>query len=163
MALSADIKIIRYGVVDAHPPLTKGLTAASTVYRGSVATTRSGYLVAPSTPQSGDIVWGLVANGGPGISDTGPGILGASPSGTTPVEIATGDFLLAGGTGSDALTVTNEGAVVYLINETTVGATNGGSTRPVAGLLVATPTSDPTIPTGFVAVTLGTTGTFGAI
>lgn len=163
MALSADIKISRYGIVDAHSPLVKGITASATVYRGSAATTRSGYLVAATSPQSTDVVWGLIANGGPGVADTGAGVVGGGSNGAVSAEIATGTFLLAAGTGADALTVTNEGASVYLINESSVGATTGGGTRPVAGVLIATPTSDPTIPTGFVAVVMGSQPTAGAV
>lgn len=163
MALTADIKLVRYGVVDAHPPLQRTLTAAATVYRGSVALTRSGYLVAASSPQSTDQVVGMIECAGNGVADTGSGILGASPSGTTPVQVATGTFLLSAGTGADALTVANDGATVYLIDEQTVGATNGSSTRPVAGVLVATPTDDASIPTGKVAVAVGTPPTFGAL
>ncbi len=70
--------------------------------------------------------------------------------------MVTGTFLLLGGTGTDALTVTNVQTQVYLINENTVGATSGGSTRPVAGLLVQVPATDASIPVGMVAVQIGT-------
>mgnify|MGYP001555921721 CR=1 FL=1 len=53
----------------------------------------------------------------------------------------TGSFFLFGGTSADALTEANVGGPVYLIDEKTVGATNGSSTRPVAGVLRAIDTT----------------------
>lgn len=169
MALTSDIKITRYGVVDAHTPLVYQLAAGTvpsptTVYRGSVAGLRyPGLLVAMSSPNQSDIVVGMVANGGPGIADTGNGIQNTGASGTTPVEVATGTFLLLNSTGGDLLTSAQIGKQVFLFNENSVAQTSNGGTRPVAGVLVATTAEDPSIPTGYVAVTVGTASTFGAI
>lgn len=137
MALSADIKIIRYGTPgNSTQPTNLPLTANATVYRGSFATTRAGFLVAASSPQSTDTVWGLVESPGPGtILATGPGIVGGSTNGAVTVDVATGTFFVSAGTGADAMTAANVGATVYLINETTVGLTTGGGTRPIAGVL----------------------------
>ena len=132
MALTADIITPRYGA--GGNLNNKGLTANATVYRGSVATTRSGYLVAASSPASTDIVWGIIADGVGSGSDT-QGITGASTNGGVTVDIETGTFFLAGGTSSDALVATDVGATVYLIDEQTVGKTSNGNTRPVAGVL----------------------------
>lgn len=158
MALTSDILTTRYGTGGAEEPLNYGLTAATTVYRGSVAllAAGTGYLKNSATPAATDLVVGLIANAGAGTADTGPGILGGATDGAVTVEIATGSFLLASGTGSDALGVTTNMKTVYLINESTVGATNGGSTRPVAGVQLSCNTSDASIPVGFVAVKLGT-------
>ena len=61
MALSADVIAVRYGTPgNSTQPVNQGIGASATVYRGSVATTRSGYLVAASSPQSTDIVWGII-------------------------------------------------------------------------------------------------------
>lgn len=157
MALSADVRIVRYGTPgNSTQPVNQPLTGSSTtVYRGSVATTRSGYLVAPTTPQATDIVWGLIESAGPGTPNIVPGITNAGSSGDVTAEIATGSFFLASGTGADALTQANVGAVVYLIDEITVGATSGGSSRPVAGVMEA---YDATVvdSLGPIAVKLGT-------
>lgn len=159
MALTADIKTIRFGSPgNSTQPMNLPLTAAATVYRGSVAVTRSGYLVAPSTPQSTDIVWGIVNKAGAGTADTGPGIVGGTTNGNVTVEVSTGSFFLQNGTGADALAQSNVGATVYLINENTVGATNGSSTRPIAGeFLGLAATLAPNRPdlNGLIAVKVG--------
>jgi hypothetical protein len=60
----------------------------------------------------------------------------SSVAGTYNAVIDTGSFFLNAGTGSDALSTADCGASVYLINETTVGKTSGGASRPVAGVLL---------------------------
>lgn len=161
MALTADVITVRYGTPgNSTQPVNQGIKANATVYRGSVATTRSGYLVAASSPQSTDIVWGLIDRAGPGTADTGPGITGGTTDGAVTAEIQTGSFFLASGTGADALTQVNVGATVYLINETTVGATNGGGTRPVAGIMEAYDATE-IYALGFIAVKLGSAQSSG--
>jgi len=178
MALTSDIQKIRYGsLIDHQPieyPIGKG-ASGQTLYRGSVAaisggtTVTQGYLKNMATPASNDLVVGIIDNYGPscGQPDSVPGLGGTTlntADGVLTARVATGTFLLLGGTGSDALTVTNVGTSVYLINEDTVGATNGSSSRPVAGLLVQVPATDASIPTGFVAVQLGTAaGPWGGV
>jgi hypothetical protein len=154
-ALTADIKITRYGTADGHQPIAQPLGGSATVYRGSVGATRSGYLVAMSTPQSTDVVWGVIENSTE-IAFTGPGITNpASTNGGVAVTLSTGTFILANGTAGDALAQTDVGSTVYLIDEQTVGKTTGSGTRPVAGVLMQTPTGDPTMATGKVAVKVG--------
>jgi hypothetical protein len=176
MALTADIRKVRYGSpIDHQPieyPVGKG-SAGQTLYRGSVAavsggtTVTQGYLKNMATPAATDVVVGIVDGYGPqcGLADTGPGVVAPNTSnGAVTANVATGTFLLLGGTGADALTITNLQTSVYLINENTVGATNGSSSRPVAGLLVAIPATDASIPTGQVAVQLGTpAGPWGGV
>lgn len=159
-ALTADVLTDRYGSPDGHQPLNKLLNAGITVYRGSVAalygaTAAQGTLKNEATPAATDIVVGLVSKAGSGWPNTAPGIVGGT--GVT-VEIETGSFILASGTGADALGLTTNGATVYLIDEVTVGATNGGATRPTAGTQLACNADDASIPVGFVAVKLGTIG-----
>ena len=137
MALTADVRTFRFGSPgNSTQPLALPLTASATVYRGSIATLRSGYLVAASSPQSTDVVFGIVDKAGPGYADTGPGIVGGTTNGAVTVEVATGSFFLQAGSGADALTAANGGAPVYVINETTVGFTSAGNTRPVGGQLL---------------------------
>ena len=170
MALTSDIAIVRYGSPIVHQPIEYpvGMGASGqTLYRGSIAaisggtTVTQGYLKNMATPAATDIVVGVVDGYGPrcGLADIGPGIGGATlntADGACTANVVTGTFEFQGGTGTDALTITNIQTQVYLINESTVGATNGGSTRPVAGLLVAIPATDASIPAGFVSVQLGT-------
>lgn len=52
------------------------------------------------------------------------------------VEALPGVYWLNSGTAGDAITQANLGATVYIIDDNTVGLTNGGSTRSVAGVVV---------------------------
>jgi hypothetical protein len=158
MALTGDVLTDRYGSPDGHQPLNKLVPTGVTVYRGSVAGIAGtgggqGKMKNESTVATTDIILGLVQKAGSGFPNDTPGIIGGT--GVT-CEIETGSFILASGTGADALDVTTNGASVYLIDEVTVGKTNGGSTRPVAGIQLACNGDDASIPVGFVAVKLGT-------
>jgi hypothetical protein len=170
MALTGDIAVYRYGTPSIQQtieyPIGKG-ASGQTLYRNSVAmisggtTVTQGYLKNAATPATNDIVAGLVGDYGPtcGQPNTVPGLGGATlntADGVLTAIVETGCFLLLAGTGSDAFTEANIQTTCYLINEDTVGATNGGATRPVAGLLVQIPATDPSIPPGYVAVQLGT-------
>jgi hypothetical protein len=174
MALSADIQIDQYGSPAIHQPIEYPIghgASGQTIYRGSVAalsggtTVTQGYLKNMATPASTDIVVGIIGDYGPscGQPNVAPGLGGATLNTADGVLTATvfpGTYLLlAGGTAGDALTVTNVGTSVYLVNEDSVGATSATSTRPVAGLLVQVPATDASIPTGYVAVQLGTPST----
>jgi hypothetical protein len=157
MALTADVKMVRYGSADGHQPLAKQLPSGVTVYRGSVAGLAGtgggqGKLKNESTVAATDIVLGMIVGAGSGTPNTTVGVVGP----VSIVDIATGSFVLASGTGADALDVTTNGATVYLIDEVTVGKTSGGSSRPVAGVQLACNADDSSIPSGFVAVKVGT-------
>ena len=116
--LTQDIPTHRFGTPgNSTQPIAKGIKAAATVYRGSIAVTRSGYLVAGSSPQTTDVCWGIIDKAGAGAADTGPGITGGTTDGGVAAEISTGSFWVNAGTGVDALTVANEGGVGYMINE----------------------------------------------
>src|SRR5882724_623503 len=128
MALTGDVKATRYGVGgNVHQQLNLGLAATTTVYRGSIALKNaSGYLKNSASPLSTDTCMVLV-------------------------DIATGTFFLSAGTAGDALTIADIGSKVYVIDEVTVGKTDGSATRPVAGTLVAVDSSQP----GGYAIKLG--------
>jgi hypothetical protein len=159
MALSKDILVSRVGAEGVHEDLSAPLGSAVTVYGGSFAATRAGYLANMASPQSTDVVLGLVGEpaGGTYVK-TGPGIVGNGSQGANGVwvEILTGSFLMANGTGADALAETDVGASVYAVDEQTVGKTDGSATRPVVGKLLPI---DPTTPTGFVPVIFTIRGT----
>lgn len=176
MALTGDILKVRYGSPIDHQPIEAAIGVGTlTLYRGSVAaisggtTVTKGYLKNMATPASTDVVIGIIDGYGPscGQANTVPGIGGAvlnTADGVLTAQVVTGTFLLLAGTGADALTITNIQTQVYLINEDTVGATSGSSTRPIAGLLVQVPATDASIPTGYVAVQLGTNnGPWGGV
>ncbi len=149
MTLSADIQVQRVGA-EGPEPIAAPVKAAAQLYCGSIATLRSGYLIAATSPASTDVTCGIVGfpTGGTYVK-TGPGILGGSTDGAVWVDCLTGVFLLASGTGADALTEANAGATVYVVDEQTVGATSASGTRPVAGVMLPI---DPTVPTGLVPV-----------
>lgn len=161
MALTKDIHPIRYGAPgNSTQPTTQPLGANAKVYRGSFAATRSGYLQPMLTPQSTDIVWGLIegvdetCSQSSGVIDGQPGITGGSTDGEVSCLISTGTFWVPNGTGADALAQADVGATVYVVDEKTVGKTNGSNTRPVAGILIKA--SDPlNVLSGLVAVKVG--------
>lgn len=156
MALSADIPIRRVGAEGQHEPIAAPIKASNTLYSGSIALSRSGYLVNAASPQSTDVCLGIVGDptGGTYVK-TGPGIAGGTTDGGVWVDCETGVFLLKSGTGGDALTEANAGQTVYVIDEQSVGATDGSATRPPAGIMLPI---DPTVPTGFVPVKIANPG-----
>ncbi len=164
MALTADIKTVRYGVGDGREPANYGLGAGVTVYRGSVAVlngtgAHQGVLKNASTVATTDIIVGIVQKVGQGCGqiDGAPGITGGATDGAVTVEVEQGTFFLGSSTGADALGVSTIGQAVYLYNENTVAATNGSGTRPIAGIHVATDTSGK-YPGGY-AIKLGSNQT----
>ena len=163
MALTADVIMVRYGTPgNSTQPVNQPVTASVTCFRGSIALTRSGYLVPAALPQSTDIVWGVINDYGPGVGQmTTVGVVGGTANGTVTCEVSTGSFFFASGTGADAITQANVGANCYVINETTVGLTNGSATRPVAGTIMAYDTTE-IYALGPVAVFLGNNKSAGS-
>ncbi len=159
MALTNDVFVSRWGSEGKHEPVAAPLGSAVTVYSGSIALSRAGYLANASAPQATDTVLGLIGEpaGGTYVK-TGPGIVGNGSQGADGVwvEILTGSFILANGTGADALAETDVGASVYVVDEVTGGKTSGGSSRPIAGVLMPI---DPSIPAGFIPVQFTNRGT----
>ena len=166
MALSADVLTTSYGPAfsEIEYPIGYG-SAGQTLYRGSFTavsggtTVTAGYLKNMATPAANDIVVGIVSDYGPscGLANVGPGLGPTTANGSATANVRQGTFLVpVGGTAGDALTITNLQKSVYLVNETAVGGTSASSSRPVAGLLVAIPATDATIPTGMCAVDVGT-------
>ncbi len=121
-----DIKIVEYGTPDGHQMLAQPVKGSATLYGGTVAVTRAGYLVNPTTPSNTDIVWGIVHQ-----QVTNP----VTNDGAIQANIETGSFYLACAGSSDALVQTDIGAMVYLVDNQTIGKTGSG-TRPIAGTLV---------------------------
>lgn len=154
--LTQDVTIVGLGDLgDANQPNNLNLKAATTVYRGSIALTRSGVAVAAQNSglsSATDIVWGLYEKAGPGTTNFwGPGITGGSVDGAVTVEVRTGTFFLASSTGGGALGPTTLGKTVYVYDEVTVTATSGG---PIAGVHMYTDTTRTDAP-GPYAIKLG--------
>lgn len=162
--LTADIPIVGLGDLgNANQPVNLNLKATTTVYRGSVALTRSGVAVPAQNANllSTDVCWGLYENAGPGTADTGPGITGGTVDGQVTVEVRTGTFFLASSTGADALGVTTLGKTVYVYDEQTVAATSGGAARPIAGVHIYTDSTRTDAP-GTYAIKLGSNESSGS-
>lgn len=148
--MAADHRILRYGSEDIQDLISAPLKANTTVYNGEIALLDStGYLHSGS-PSSTDSVIGIISGPSAGsYVKTGPGITSGSTDGDVWVDCATGAFVLASGTGADALTEANSNATIYVIDSVTVGATSATGTRPSAGIMLPI---DPTIPSGYVPV-----------
>lgn len=133
-ALSKDIGRMRLG-----QPITigRGPAAASvTFYQGSIVMTNAGGYVTVGATATGQFVRGVCTTGK------------VSPASNGAVEVAweEGDFEFASGTSGDALTVANIGDTVYIIDDNTVGATDGGATRSAGGKMIAvSPNGNPIV------------------
>lgn len=155
MSVTKDQLYRRVGAEGVHQPVAAPLAAGVTVYRNTVAvlTAATGNLKNADTALiATDRVIGMIGDAAGGTAaTTGPGITGGTNAGDVIVDCETGTFLLANGTGADALDETYAGKDVYLVDSITVGATTGGATRPVAGQMLPI---DVTTPSGYVAVNL---------
>ena len=169
--LTGDILIVGYGNPAIAPPVEYAIgkgSSGQTLYRGSFAgisggtTVTQGYLKNMAVPASTDLIVGMLLDYGPscGQANTGPGMGGATlntADGVLTANVQQGTYLIAvGGSAGDALTITNLQKPVYCVDEYHVGALVGTVARPVAGLLVNVPATDASIPTGYVAVSVGT-------
>lgn len=123
MALTADVKIIRYGAPAANEIIAQPIGASVTLYAGSFAVTDgvTGKLKNAASTTAGDVVWGLVQR------------QQLAPATGTLVPIEKGTFFMASGTGQDQLSQADVGTTVYLIDEVTIGS--GSSSRPKVGVL----------------------------
>lgn len=136
-ALAKNIFRMRFGEPVA---LGRGGAAASTTfYNGSLVMTNAGGYVTVGAAATGQFARGVCTT--PKVS---PGSNGA-------VEVGweEGDFEFESGTAGDALTVANIGDNVYIIDDNTVGATDGSSARSVAGKMVGlSPNGKPIVRVG---------------
>ena len=114
-ALSANSRTTsREGILNPYPVKTN-----ATIYQGSLVMMTSGK-AAPAAKQAGAIVVG--------VAD--------SPPWDGKVSVKTGTFLLQNSSGSDKITTTEVGKIVYAADDATVAKTEDTS-RPPAGIVVA--------------------------
>jgi hypothetical protein len=163
-ALTQDIATVEYGTRgNSSQPLNFPLKANTTVYRGSIAITRSGVAVpalVANLATATDVCWGIFDEAGPGTADTGPGITGGTVDGAVTVDVSPGTYFLASSTGSDLLGPTTLGKTVYVYDEFTVAATQN-TTRPVAGIHIYTDSTRTDAP-GIYAIKLGSAQSSGS-
>ena len=132
-ALTQDRKTDQIGTPDnGYPTILSFPVAASTsIYGGAmVATNASGYAV-PASSSEALIIWGRARKQALNTTAAGYGSAGAIN-----VYVDTGAFYYNGGTGADAIAAANVGQYCYAIDDNTVGLTDGGGTRPVAGVIM---------------------------
>jgi hypothetical protein len=99
------------------------MAASTTIYQGSlVALNAAGYAIAGATATT------LTAAGMATETVVNAGLAGAA---SVPVQRGVFGFASDG-----SLTVANIGKVVYIVDDQTIAATNGTSTRSAAGTLV---------------------------
>jgi len=143
MTVTKDVLTDRYGTPDQAPPImAQPMDANVKVYGGTVAITRAGYVNPSDSPQSTDVVWGIVDKQ---TDNTNSSFYGGAQGATT-CPIDRGDFWLAY---NGSMAQSNVGQSVYLYNATTVTLTQGS--LPLAGVVLA---FDSTL--SLVAVALGT-------
>ena len=134
MTVTTDQLTDRYGTPDqATPIMAQPMTANTKVYAGTVAITRSGYVVASDSPLSTDVVWGIVSKQTDNTTATG---FGGGGTGAVQCPIDRGAFWL---NYTGAVTQANVGQVCYLSNATTVTLTQGS--LPQAGYIQAIDTT----------------------
>ncbi len=142
---TADIKIVEYGTPDGHQMYSQPLEGSATVLGGTAAVLRAGYLVNSDdlAVQATDIVMGLIHK-----QTTNP----STTDGAVSCDIETGTFYMKCAGSSDQLTQADVGAKVYLVDNQTIGKTDGSASRPQAGTLVNVDSSQP----GGFAIKIGT-------
>jgi hypothetical protein len=160
MAVTKDQKTIRYGTQDGHQPTYQPMKANEAIYAGTIAVTKAGYAISAKTGlATTDICWGLyngLINGSPAVSTP---ITAGTTNGDTLIGIDTGTFYLQNGTNSDAFTQADVGATAYVVDEVTVGKTDGSAARPVAGKVANIGSGQYA---GLIAVTLGNNTSTGS-
>lgn len=132
--------------VDNAGPLinTLGRPAATgkTFYANAMSCLFAGYL-RPVTGVFGEKVVGVAEIG------TADNFVTTGSDGDFKVKVKTGIFPFAIGSAGDALTQADVGSRVYAIDDQTVGKTDGGVRRPIAGQLVFVESSRAYVSIGF--------------
>jgi hypothetical protein len=123
-ALTRDTPRLRVGEIKGKKRLP--VATATTIYAGSLVMVNAGGFAVTGAAATGQFAAGVAAQG----------VVNSGANGALFVEVDEGDFEFASGTAGDALTVANYGDQVFIIDDDTVGATNGGATRSAAGTCI---------------------------
>lgn len=121
-ALAAGRTTKRRGEI--HHRYSRGLNASATVYEGGLVAfdVATGYLVAGRVSTT-DIVKGVAR-------DT---YVNDATAGAKIAHLDAGVFCFASGTAADAIAADDIGKLCYVIDDQTVGVTDGTATRVIAG------------------------------
>ncbi len=142
MTTTADRKTDQLGTPGEVIPaiFSFGVAASTKIYAGAmVAINASGYAV-PASADNTLTVWGRCEKA---VDNT------SGSNGDLQVSVRVGVFFYASGTSGDAITKANVGSPCYVIDDHTVGLTDGSGARPKAGTIVAIS------PSGQVGVLMG--------
>lgn len=125
MALSADKARDRMGN-PIHVPKAHPVVASTTIYMGSIVMANAAGYATVGATATGQFALGVATKK----------VVGNGTNGGVSVPYECGDFEFESGTAGDALTIANVGDQVFLIDDDTAGATNGGATRSALGTMV---------------------------
>lgn len=148
MALSAPRYIQQRADSDLNNFITLGVKTSTTLYVGGIVCTDSSGYAVPGATATGLKAWGILGRT-PLSSPIQGSVTNSGSSGAINVDVFQGAFYLDN-SGSDPVSITNIGTLVYMSDDHTVCATNGSSTRSVLGEMLGL---DPV--TGFVLVQIG--------
>ncbi len=123
-ALTKDTPRLRVGEIKGKKRLP--VAASTTIYAGSIVMVNAGGYAVPGATATGQFVAGVAAQG----------VVNSGANGALFVEVDEGDFEVTSGTAGDAITVANYGDGLFIIDDDTLGATNGGATRSAGGTCI---------------------------
>jgi hypothetical protein len=126
-ALTAAANTKRLNAESVLSELTLPVKGSTIIYGGATVCTDSSGYAKGAVAATGLKCWGVA-------EETVDNRLGAD--GTLYVKVRCGSFDRAVGTSADALAVTDIGAIVYAIDDHTVGKTDGSGTRSPAALFL---------------------------
>lgn len=140
-ALAADKARMRYGTPIALG--RRGVATATTIYNGSLTMVNAAGFLVPGATATGQFVRGVST----------AKVVNAGANGAVECPVEEGDFEFESGTAGDAITVANIGDTAWIIDDNTVGATNGGATRSEAGKIIdISPNGKPIVRVIFTGV-----------
>lgn len=142
-ALVRDINVPQFGTPDIVVPalLQFPVAAATTIYGGAIVATNAAGNAVPATSNTALRIWGRCEQQ----------VINAGAAGAQMVLVRQGAFPYNNGTAADALTAADAGNICYVIDDNTVGKTDGGGTRQAAGLFYGLDyiTGNPNVGIGF--------------
>lgn len=148
MPLTAPRYIQQRADSDLNNFVTLGVKTGTTLFVGGIVCTDSTGYAVPGQTATGLKAWGILGRTPLSVPIQGS-VTNSGASGAISVDVLQGAFYLDN-SGTDPVSITNIGALVYMSDDHTVCATNGSSTRSVLGEMLGL---DPV--TGFVLVQIG--------
>lgn len=150
-ALTKDGKFDQYGTPDEIYPhlLDFPVEAATSLFGGGMVATNAAGNAVPASSSAALKLWGRCEKQVLNTVAAGFGTAGALR-----VSVRAGVFEYTNGTGGDVIAQANVGQACYASDDNTVNLTDGGGTRPYAGVIINVR------PSGKVAVYVGMPGAY---